>query len=100
MKIIDALKALMVRVVLAAGVAAVPAMFHPAASAAADLKEVNFSEAVHNLGYINLYVGMHAGIFEKNGQADGRLAREHPVSRPDLRDRRQLGSGDDSCGSY
>jgi NitT/TauT family transport system substrate-binding protein len=34
---------------------------------AQDLKEVNFSEAVHNLGYINLYVGMHAGIFEKNG---------------------------------
>lgn len=34
---------------------------------AAELKEVNFSEAVHNLGYINLYVGMHAGIFEKNG---------------------------------
>lgn len=32
-----------------------------------DLKEVNFSEAVHNLGYINLYVGMYAGIFEKNG---------------------------------
>jgi NitT/TauT family transport system substrate-binding protein len=32
-----------------------------------ELKEVNFSEAVHNLGYINLYVGMHAGIFEKNG---------------------------------
>lgn len=31
------------------------------------LKEVNFSEAVHNLGYINLYVGMHAGIFEKQG---------------------------------
>jgi len=36
-------------------------------ASAADLKEVNFSEAVHNLGYINLYVGMHAGIFEKNG---------------------------------
>ena len=34
---------------------------------AATLKEVRFSEAVHNLGYINLYVGMHAGIFEKNG---------------------------------
>jgi NitT/TauT family transport system substrate-binding protein len=34
---------------------------------AQDLKEVNFSEAVHNLGYINLYVGMHAGIFEKHG---------------------------------
>lgn len=31
------------------------------------LKEVNFSEAVHNLGYINLYVGQHAGYFEKNG---------------------------------
>jgi NitT/TauT family transport system substrate-binding protein len=38
-----------------------------APAAAQDLKEVNFSEAVHNLGYINLYVGMHAGIFEKNG---------------------------------
>ena len=36
-------------------------------AAAAGLKEVRFSEAVHNLGYINLYVGMHAGIFEKNG---------------------------------
>src|SRR4029079_19774662 len=34
---------------------------------AADVKEVNFVEAVHNLGYINLYVGQHAGIFEKNG---------------------------------
>ena len=32
-----------------------------------ELTEVNFSEAVHNLGYINLYVGMHAGIFEKHG---------------------------------
>ena len=36
-------------------------------ASAAALKTVNFSEAVHNLGYINLYVGMHAGIFEKNG---------------------------------
>src|SRR3979409_748711 len=36
-------------------------------AAAATLKEVRFSEAVHNLGYINLYVGMHSGIFEKNG---------------------------------
>ena len=34
---------------------------------AQNLKEVRFSEAVHNLGYINLYVGMHAGIFEKHG---------------------------------
>ena len=38
-----------------------------ATSEAAELKDVRFSEAVHNLGYINLYVGMHAGIFEKNG---------------------------------
>ncbi|WP_075223016.1 ABC transporter substrate-binding protein [Acuticoccus yangtzensis] len=38
-----------------------------AGAQAQDLKEVNFSEAVHNLGYINLYVGMHAGIFEKHG---------------------------------
>ena len=45
---------------LGATLAAVPAR-------AQDLKEVNFSEAVHNLGYINLYVGMHAGIFEKHG---------------------------------
>src|SRR5258708_38980488 len=37
------------------------------ADAAKTLKEVHFSEAVHNLGYINLYVGMHSGIFEKNG---------------------------------
>ena len=36
-------------------------------TSAAGLKEVRFSEAVHNLGYINLYVGMHAKIFEKNG---------------------------------
>ncbi len=34
---------------------------------AQELKVVNFSEAVHNLGYINLYVGQHAGIFEKHG---------------------------------
>src|SRR5258708_5177539 len=38
-----------------------------ALAAATPLKEVRFSEAVHNLGYINLYVGMHSGIFEKNG---------------------------------
>lgn len=38
-----------------------------ASATAQELKEVNFSEAVHNLGYINLYVGLHAGIFEKNG---------------------------------
>src|SRR5260370_29210012 len=38
-----------------------------ALAAATALKEVRFSEAVHNLGYINLYVGMHSGIFEKKG---------------------------------
>jgi NitT/TauT family transport system substrate-binding protein len=36
-------------------------------AAAAPLKEINFVEAVHNLGYINLYVGQHAKIFEKHG---------------------------------
>lgn len=36
-------------------------------ASAAEVKEVDFVEAVHNLGYINLYVGQHAGIFEKNG---------------------------------
>ena len=34
---------------------------------AAEVREINFVEAVHNLGYIDLYVGQHAGIFEKNG---------------------------------
>ncbi len=29
--------------------------------------EVDFVEAVHNLGYIDLYVGQHAGYFEKAG---------------------------------
>jgi NitT/TauT family transport system substrate-binding protein len=29
--------------------------------------EVNFSEAVHNLGYINLYVGQAAGYFDQAG---------------------------------
>lgn len=37
------------------------------AAAVAEIKEINFVEAVHNLGYINLYVGQRAGIFEKNG---------------------------------
>ena len=37
------------------------------AAAVAEVKEINFVEAVHNLGYINLYVGQRAGIFEKNG---------------------------------
>src|SRR6202166_5083114 len=51
---------------VAGGLAMTPIIgLYPAAGA--PLKEVRFSEAVHNLGYINLYVGMHAGIFEKNG---------------------------------
>jgi NitT/TauT family transport system substrate-binding protein len=36
-------------------------------ASAGEVKEINFVEAVHNLGYINLYVGQHAGIFERNG---------------------------------
>lgn len=36
---------------------------------AAPLTDVQFSEAVHNLGYIELYVGQHAKIFEKHGLA-------------------------------
>lgn len=48
---------------------AVGAAWAPTSARAAGLKTVRFSEAVHNLGYINLYVGIHAGIFEKNGLA-------------------------------
>ncbi|BAL79782.1 ABC transporter substrate-binding protein [Bradyrhizobium cosmicum] len=51
---------------VAAGIGAAPLLGSRIASAA-ELKTVRFSEAVHNLGYINLYVGMHAGIFKKNG---------------------------------
>lgn len=36
-------------------------------SHAATLTDVQFSEAVHNLGYIELYVAQHAKIFEKHG---------------------------------
>ncbi len=42
------------------------ALFTPSIVRAAAL-EVNFTEAVHNLGYINLYVGQAAGYFEKAG---------------------------------
>jgi NitT/TauT family transport system substrate-binding protein len=38
---------------------------HPAA--AAPLQPIEFSEAVHNLGYIDLYVAQHAKLFEKYG---------------------------------
>ena len=36
-------------------------------ASAAEVKEINFVEAVHNLGYINLYEEQRATIFEKNG---------------------------------
>jgi NitT/TauT family transport system substrate-binding protein len=55
------------RLLFAAGLALGAALGLAPEAEAAELKTVNFSEAVHNLGYINLYVGMHAGIFEKNG---------------------------------
>ena len=48
-----------------AAVAFLAMTWQPATSA--EVKEINFVEAVHNLGYINLYVGQHAGIFEKHG---------------------------------
>jgi NitT/TauT family transport system substrate-binding protein len=51
---------------VAAGFGAAPLLESRVASAAT-LKTVRFSEAVHNLGYIDLYVGIHAGIFKKNG---------------------------------
>jgi NitT/TauT family transport system substrate-binding protein len=51
---------------LAAGIGA-SSLLGPRIASAAALKTVRFSEAVHNLGYINLYVGMHGGIFKKNG---------------------------------
>src|SRR5258707_12203731 len=51
----------------ALSIAAVGTPYIAKTALAADLKTVHFSEAVHNLGYINLYVGMHAGIFAKNG---------------------------------
>ncbi len=55
------------KVSTAAAVAGLAAPALIGRASAAGLKTVNFSEAVHNLGYINLYVGMHAGIFEKHG---------------------------------
>lgn len=53
------------RLLSAFGVLAAALTFGPAH--AAPPKEINFVEAVHNLGYINLYVGQHAKIFEKYG---------------------------------
>jgi NitT/TauT family transport system substrate-binding protein len=53
------------RDVLAAGSAA--AVLAAPWVARAATTEVNFIEAVHNLGYIDLYVGQRAGYFEKQG---------------------------------
>ena len=50
------------------GVASLPAMTLAAPRIArAATTEVAFVEAVHNLGYIDLYVGQAAGYFEKQG---------------------------------
>ncbi len=49
-----------------AGAAAVSTLAAPRLARAA-VRTVAFVEAVHNLGYIDLYVGQHAGYFEKNG---------------------------------
>jgi NitT/TauT family transport system substrate-binding protein len=51
---------------LGAGVAATATLAAPRIARAA-IVEVNFVEAVHNLGYIDLYVGQAAGYFEKAG---------------------------------
>jgi NitT/TauT family transport system substrate-binding protein len=50
------------------GVASLPAMTLAAPRIArAATTEVNFVEAVHNLGYVDLYVGQAAGYFEQEG---------------------------------
>ena len=54
------------RAAMVAGASATAALFAPRIVRAATV-EVSFSEAVHNLGYINLYVGQAAGYFEQQG---------------------------------
>ncbi len=54
------------RQLLRGGAAGTAALYAPRIARAA-LTEVNFTEAVHNLGYINLYVGQAAGYFEQAG---------------------------------
>ena len=54
------------RGVLGAGGAIGLALAAPRIARAA-VAEVAFTEAVHNLGYIDLYVGQHAGYFDKSG---------------------------------
>lgn len=53
------------RTVLVSSVGAAATLFAPRIARA--MTEVSFTEAVHNLGYINLYVGQAAGYFEKEG---------------------------------
>ncbi len=53
-------------VLQAAGAAIVGGLAVPRLARGAT-RDVAFVEAVHNLGYIDLYVGQHAGYFEKNG---------------------------------
>ena len=55
------------RSALRLGAAATAGAFAPLRLARAATRSVTFVEAVHNLGYIDLYVGQHAGYFEKNG---------------------------------
>lgn len=54
------------RALLVAASGAAATLARPRIGRAA-VTEVNFTEAVHNLGYINLYVGQAAGYFEKQG---------------------------------
>ncbi len=54
------------RAALSVGAGMVGALAAPAVLRAAPT-EVAFTEAVHNLGYIDLYVGQHAGYFDKQG---------------------------------
>ena len=49
-----------------AGASALGVLAAPRLARAA-VRDVAFVEAVHNLGYIDLYVGQHAGYFEKHG---------------------------------
>jgi NitT/TauT family transport system substrate-binding protein len=49
-----------------AGATALTALAAPRIARAA-VTEIPFIEAVHNLGYIDLYVGQHAGYFEEAG---------------------------------
>lgn len=52
--------------VLGTAAAAASVLSAPRVARAA-LRDIAFVEAVHNLGYIDLYVGQHAGYFAKNG---------------------------------